>query len=275
MTKSLLEQIAETKQYLQGQTRLRPEVGIILGSGLGGLAEEIEPESVIPYEQIPHFTITTVEFHHGRLIFGRLGKREVMAMQGRFHCYEGYSMQEVTFPIRVMKALAVNALLISNIGGSLNPEFKAGDLMIMTDHINLLGSNPLIGPNYDELGPRFPDMSEPYSRELIALAEGIAAREGIPVRKGVYVALQGPNLETRAEYKFLRKIGADIVGMSTIPEVIIAVHAGMKVLGFSVISDEASDPENLKPTSIEEIIKTAEKAEPMLTLLMKKVVEKL
>jgi purine-nucleoside phosphorylase len=270
----LRQQIQEATNVLRQRTRLAPEIGVILGTGLGGLADEIEKETVIPYTEIPHFPVSTVESHAGRLIFGRLGGKRVMAMQGRFHYYEGYSMKQITFPVRVMKALGCHTLVVSNACGGLNPLFTPGDLMIITDHINLLGDNPLIGPNDDTLGPRFPDMSEPYTKALIALAEQVALAEKTRVQKGIYVALSGPNLETRAEYRFLRAIGADVVGMSTVPEVIVAVHANMRALGISVITD-ACLPDALEPVDIARILKIAGDAEPKLTLLMKRVIEKM
>ncbi len=270
----LRAQIQEAGDFLRQKTQVRPEIGIILGTGLGALADEIEKETVVSYEDIPHFPVSTVESHAGRLIFGRIGPKSVMAMQGRFHYYEGYSMKQITFPVRVMKHLGAHTLLVSNACGGMNPLFAPGDIMIISDHINLFGDNPLIGKNDDELGPRFPDMSEPYSRELIALVEQIALEEKIRIQKGVYVGVSGPNLETRAEYRFLRGIGADVVGMSTIPEVIVAIHSGMRVLGLSVITD-ACFPDALKPVNIQEILKTAAEAEPKLTLLMKRVVERM
>ncbi len=274
---SLREQIDESIAYIRKHTKVRPEIGIMLGTGLGGLVSEIRKEIVLDYDEIPHFPISTVESHHGKLIFGKLAGKKIVAMQGRFHYYEGYTMQQVTFPVRVMSyklGLGVKTLLISNAAGGMNPEFRRGDLMLINDHINLQGDNPLIGPNDDELGPRFPDMSEPYSRELIKLAEKIAMDLKINVQRGVFVAVQGPNLETRAEYKFLRGIGADAVGMSTVPETIVAVHMGMRVLGISIITDECF-PETLKPVSVEEIIATANKAEPKLTGIMKELVRRL
>ncbi len=271
---TLREQINETVAYIRQHTEAKPEVGIVLGTGLGGLVREIAQETVLSYEQIPHFPVSTVESHEGKLIFGRIGTRPVVAMQGRFHYYEGYTMQQITFPIRVMKFLGVNTLVISNAAGGMNPLFRKGDLMIMVDHINLLGDNPLIGPNDEALGPRFPDMSEPYSQRLIELAEAIALEEKIPVQKGVYVAVAGPNLETRAEYRFLRGIGADVVGMSTVPEVIVARHMNLEVFGISVITDECF-PDALQPVDIPDIIQTAQKAEPKLTLLMKRLIESL
>lgn len=272
----LRQKIQEACTLLKTKTKIQPEIGIILGTGLGALAKEIDAEAFVPYQEIPHFPLSTVESHAGRLIFGKLGenKKNVMVMQGRFHYYEGYSMQQITFPVRVMKALGCHTLLVSNACGGMNPLYTPGDLMIMTDHINLLGDNPLIGPNDDELGPRFPDMSEPYTKSLIALAEQIAIEEKIRAQRGVYVAVAGPNLETRAEYRFLRSIGADVVGMSTVPEVVVAVHSSMKVLGISVVTD-ACLPDALEPVNIAKILKTAAEAEPKLTLLMKRVVERM
>jgi len=258
------KQIEEAVAYLRTRTASQPTIGIILGTGLGALAKEIAAEIVIDYGDIPHFPISTVESHHGKLIFGTLGGKKVVAMQGRFHFYEGYTMQQVTFPVRVMKFLGVTTLLISNAAGGMNPQFSRGTVMIITDHINLLGDNPLIGPNDDTLGPRFPDMSEPYSRKLIGLAERIAVDMKIRTERGVFVAVPGPNLETRAEYRFLRFIGADAVGMSTVPENIVANHMGMQVLGFSIITDECF-PDSLQPAKVEEIIAVAAQTEPKLT----------
>ncbi len=266
--------IEEAAEFLLGKTGTRPRAGIILGTGLGALAAEIAEESVVSYQEIPHFPVSTVESHAGRLIFGRLGNKDVVAMQGRFHYYEGYSMQQLTFPVRVMKRLGVDTLLVSNACGGMNPQYRPGDIMIIEDHINLLGHNPLIGPNDETLGPRFPDMSQPYSPELITLVQRIALEAKITLQKGVYVAVTGPCLETRAEYRFLRNIGADVVGMSTVPEVIVAVHSSMRTLGLSVVTD-ACFPDTLKPVDIEEILKVAAEAEPKLTLLMKRVVEEL
>jgi purine-nucleoside phosphorylase len=269
---NLREMIGEARAYLEDRTDIKPEIAIILGTGLGALGEEIQKEAIISYEDIPHFPVSTVESHAGRIIFGAISGKPVMAMQGRFHYYEGYSMQQITFPVRIMKALGANSLLVSNACGGMNPLYKPGDIMIITDHINLLGDNPLIGMNDDELGPRFPDMSEPYTVELIELAEKIALQEKLKVQKGVYVALSGPCLETRAEYRFLRAIGADVVGMSTVPEVIVAVHSAMKVLGLSVVTDSCL-PDALKPVDIQEILRIASRTEPALTLLMKRVIE--
>ncbi|MBI3259459.1 MAG: purine-nucleoside phosphorylase [Ignavibacteriae bacterium] len=270
----LREQINETVVSLRQRTSAIPTVGIILGTGLGRMAHEIEPEIIIPYDEIPHFPLSTVESHHGKLIIGTLSGKTVVAMQGRFHFYEGYTMKQITFPVRVMKSLGVETLLISNACGALNPLYRKADIMLMDDHINLLGDNPLIGANDNTLGVRFPDMSEPYSQRLIDMAEEIALENAIKLQKGVYVAVPGPNLETRAEYRFLRTIGADVVGMSTIPENIVARHAGMEVLGLSIVTDECF-PEALKPISVAEIIETAGRAEPLLTKLLVELVGRL
>ena len=270
----LLTLIEETLKVIRKKTNDKYDVGIILGTGLGGLVSEIEIDHEIDYDQLPHFPLSTVESHKGKLIFGKLGGKNVVAMQGRFHFYEGYSMKQITYPVRVMKKLGVETLLVSNACGGMNPLYRRGDLMIMSDHINLLGDNPLIGNNEDEFGPRFPDMSEPYNYKLIKLAEEVALDNKIKIQKGVYVAVPGPNLETRAEYRFLRTIGADVVGMSTIPECIVANHMGMKVLGFSIITDECF-PESLQKVNVEEIIEAANNAEPKMTLIMKEVIRKL
>ncbi|KPL07214.1 purine nucleoside phosphorylase [bacterium SM23_57] len=271
---TLREQIKDTTRFIGDHVTFSGKIGIILGTGLGGLAEDIDADTIIPYDQIPHFPVSTVEFHAGKLIFGQLAGKPVMAMQGRFHRYEGYDFKEITFPVRVMKAMGIDTLLVSNASGALNPLYRAGDLMIMDDHINLLGGNPLIGENDDSLGSRFPDMSQPYSRRLIAMAEEVALGNKIKVHRGVYAAVPGPNLETRAEYRYLRIIGADVVGMSTIPEDIVAIHSGMEVLGISVITDEGF-PECLEPANIEKIIQTANEAEPKLTSIMSGVIAKL
>ena len=274
---SLLAKINETLAVIRNYTSNNYEIGIILGTGLGGLVREISVEHEIDYADLPHFPLSTVESHHGKLIFGKIGGKDIVAMQGRFHYYEGYSMQQITYPVRVMSAkcgLGVKTLLVSNACGGMNPIYKRGDIMIIQDHINLLGDNPLIGKNEDELGPRFPDMSEPYNLELINLAEQLALENKIKVQKGVYVAVPGPNLETKAEYRFLRGIGADVVGMSTIPENIVANQMGMKVLGLSIITDECF-PDSLKPAKVEEIIAAAMEAEPKMTLIMKEVIKKL
>ena len=252
----------------------RPAVGIILGTGLGGLAEEIDATLSIPYGEIPHMPLSTVESHEGRLIVGTLRGVPVLAMQGRFHLYEGYSAREATFPVRVMASLGVETLLISNAAGGMNPLFRRGDLMLLTDHINLQHANPLTGPNVEEWGPRFPDMSEPYDVELRDAAEAAALKRGVRLQQGVYVAVVGPNLETRAEYRFLRAIGADAVGMSTVPEVIVARHMGLRCMAISVITDECF-PDALEPVSIADVLAAAGEAEPHLTALMGDVVETL
>ena len=270
----LINKINDTIEVIRKKTSKNYEVGIILGTGLGGLVKEIEIEHEIDYAELPHFPLSTVESHHGKLIFGMINGKNVVAMQGRFHYYEGYTMQQITYPVRVMKFLGVKTLLVSNACGGMNPLYRRGDIMLIVDHINLLGDNPLIGKNENELGPRFPDMSEPYCFELLKLAEEVALNNRIKVQKGVYVAVPGPNLETRAEYRFLRNIGADVVGMSTIPENIVANHMGMKVLGISIITDECF-PESLKPALLEEIIAAANEAEPKMTLIMKEVIKAL
>ncbi len=270
----LFDRIQEAAAVVRGRTRLEPEVGIILGTGLGGLADEISVDASIPYESLPGFPLSTVESHAGRLLLGRMGKRPVVAMQGRFHRYEGYGLAEVTFPVRVMRALGAQTLVVSNACGGMNPLWQPGDLVLLSDHINLLGDNPLIGANDDRLGPRFPDMSDPYDAELRALTRTLAADLGIRLREGVYVAVPGPNLETRAEYRMLRAMGADVVGMSTVPEVIVASHAGMRTVGISIITDQCL-PDALEPANIERIIDTAKRAEPSLTRLIARLVERL
>ncbi len=270
----LRDQIDEALKFIRTKTDSKPPIGIILGTGLGALVKEIKADTIIDYSDIPHFPVSTVESHHGKLIFGSLSGKSIVAMQGRFHKYEGYTLQQVTFPVRVMKFLGVKNLLISNAAGALNPFFKRGEVMIMADHINLLGDNPLIGKNDESLGPRFPDMSEPYSKELLSIAEQAALDLKIPVRKGVYVAMTGPMLETASEYRFLRTIGADAVGMSTVPEDIVAVHMGLKVLGFSILTDECF-PDALVPITLKEVIKVANKAEPKMTAIMKEVVRRM
>lgn len=260
--------------YLKDEVEMRPNYLIILGTGLGHLADEVEVINTISYADIPHFPVSTVEGHAGRLLFGTLGGKEVVAMQGRFHYYEGYTMQQIAFPIRVLKGLSTDMLLVSNASGGMNPNYERGDIMLINDHINMLGDNPLIGPNDDELGPRFPDMSEPYTERLIELAERVALEKNIKMHKGVYLALSGPMLETKAEYRYLRMIGADVVGMSTVPEVIAAVHMGMDVMGISVITDECF-PDALEPVNIELILEAAGMAEPKLTRIITGVLERL
>lgn len=278
---SMFDTVSEFRQkrdealaFIQSQTQLRPEYMVILGTGLGQLAAQIEVADSISYSDIPHFPTSTVESHAGRLLFGKLGGKDVVAMQGRFHFYEGYTMQQIVFPLRVLKANGASTLLVSNAAGGMNPEYRRGDVMMITDHINLLGGNPLIGPNDDQLGPRFPDMSRPYSEKLAALAEQVAMAEGIRLHRGVYVAVAGPNLETRAEYRFLRGIGADVVGMSTVPEVVAAVHMGMDVLGMSVVTDECF-PDSLHPVGMAEILEAAGIAEPKMTKIFVEVLASL
>jgi purine-nucleoside phosphorylase len=270
---SLFDQVQESIKEIQRFTQAAPKVGIILGTGLGALAQEIKEPLVIPYEKIPHFPLSTVESHAGQLVFGKLGSALVVAMKGRFHRYEGYSMRQVAYPVRVMKALGVEYLLVSNACGGMNRSFNPGDLMIIEDHVNFMGDNPLIGKNDDRMGPRWPDMIEPYSKELIQLAEKIAWDKKIPLRKGVYVGVLGPNLETRAEYRLLSTF-ADVVGMSTVPEVIAAVHCGLQTLGISVVTDKCV-PDTLEPADIQKIIRHAQEAEPKLTLLMREVADAL
>jgi purine-nucleoside phosphorylase len=256
----MYDQVQQAAQAIRSRWEGQPRVGIILGTGLGGLAEEIRRGAVIPYGDVPHFPTSTVLSHAGRLVCGELAGKTVVAMEGRFHFYEGYSLKQITLPVRVMKALGCEVLIVSNACGGMNPQHAKGDLMVIEDHINLLGDNPLIGKNDDRLGPRFPDMCWPYDRELLALARRIALEEKIVCHQGVFVAVSGPNLETRAEYRFLRGIGADVVGMSTVPEVIVAVHCGLRVLGFSIITDMCL-PDALEPALVEEILATANEAE--------------
>ncbi len=270
----LKAKVAESVEFINKKSKIKPKIAIILGTGLGRLAEDIEEKENIPYSEIPNFPVSTVQSHSGNLVLGKLGNKEVVAMQGRFHYYEGYSLKEVTFPVRVMKKLGADIIIISNAAGGMNRFFKRGDLMLITDHINLFGDNPLIGSNDEELGPRFPDMSEAYSQKLIELAKKIALKEKIRLQEGVYAGLTGPTLETPAEYRFLIKVGADAVGMSTVPEVIVANHMGMKVLGISCITDLAIDGVAVK-TSVEEILKAASEAEPIMTKLIEKVIKKI
>ena len=270
----LFDRIETAAAVVRERSSVRPDVAIILGTGLGGLAQQIAVEASIPYEQIPGFPLSTVETHAGRLLLGRLGKRSVVAMQGRFHRYEGYGLAQVTFPVRVLHALGARSLIVSNACGGMNPLWAPGDLVLLSDHINLLGDNPLIGSNDERLGPRFPDMSAPYDPELRALARAAALDLGIVLREGVYVAVPGPNLETRAEYRMLRMMGADVVGLSTVPEVIVANHTGMRTLGISIITDQCL-PDALEPADIGRIIATAARAEPSLTRLISALVERL
>lgn len=260
------EKLQETHQYLSNIVGEKPDVGIVLGTGLGRLVNEIDIQHEISYADIPNFSASTVETHDGKLIFGELGTKKVLAMHGRFHFYEGYTMQQITFPIRIMKMMGINTLYISNVAGAMNYTYHKGDLVIIEDHINLQTANPLTGPNLDEFGPRFPDMSKPYNENMIHAAWHIAKEEGYNIHKGTYIAVNGPNLETRAEYKFLRFIGGDMVGMSTVPEVIVANHMSMKVFAASIITD-ICNPDELEPISVEEIIRIANEAEPKLTRL--------
>jgi purine-nucleoside phosphorylase len=267
----IYDRMQEAKAAIRTRWAGEPKVGIILGTGLGALAQDIETEAKIPYQEMPHFPHSTVESHAGRLVCGKLAGKTVIAMEGRFHFYEGYSLQQITFPVRVMKALGCEVLIVSNACGGMNPQYAKGDLMVIEDHINLLGDNPLIGKNDDRLGPRFPDMCFPYDRDLIALTQRVALEERIPCQKGVYVAVSGPNLETRAEYRWLRAMGADVVGMSTVPEVIVGVHMGLRNLGLSVVTDVCL-ADALQPVSLKEILATAAEAEKKLRVLVRRVV---
>lgn len=268
----MLKEIRESVDYIKHRIGdFTPEVGIILGTGLGGLVSEIKVEHQLMYSNIPNFPISTLEFHSGKLIFGTLSGKKVVAMQGRLHFYEGYNMKQITFPVRVLKMLGIHNLFVSNASGALNPDFRKGDLMVIEDHINLQPDNPLLGTNYEELGPRFPDMSAPYQADLIEKAIIIAKEKNITCHKGVYVSVTGPNLETKAEYRFLRIIGADAVGMSTVPEVIVANHMGLPVFAISVLTDEGF-PETLKPVSVAEIIAIATEAEPKMTTILKELI---
>jgi len=266
--------VHEATDYVRSKIRHRPNIGLVMGTGLGDSADSIKEAVSIDYREVPGFPVSTVPSHRGRLISGQMKGKPLLAMQGRFHHYEGYSMKEVTFPIRVMQLLGVKTLILSNASGGINPLFDAGDIMVITDHINLTGGNPLIGPNVDDWGPRFPDMTQVYDRTLMAMAETAALENNIRVQKGVYVGLQGPSLETRAEIRFLKTIGADAVGLSTIPEVIAAAHGGMAILGLSVITN-MNLPDNPKPCQVDEIIATAERAAPRLQAIIKGVIGKL
>ncbi|MCP4642830.1 MAG: purine-nucleoside phosphorylase [bacterium] len=270
----LKSQIEEAAGRIREACDFQPKIAIVLGTGLNALADKIDVTARVSYEDIPHFPKATVDTHAGELVLGTLAGKQVMALSGRFHAYEGYSLKQVTFPVRVAKALGVEVLVVSNAAGGLNPQFEGGDLMVITDHINLMGDNPLIGPNDESLGPRFPDMCEPYTADFIELAESIALSQGVKMQRGVYLACPGPCLETRAEYRFMRTIGADAVGMSTVPEVIVAVHAGLKVLGFSVITDECL-PDALQPVDIDKIIATANETEPIMSDIVARCVEQM
>ncbi|MCH1551856.1 purine-nucleoside phosphorylase [Bacteroidota bacterium] len=267
-------QRAEAVAFIKERLPIDPEYLLILGTGLGQLAEEMTVELELPYEEIPHFPVSTVESHAGKLLIGYLGGKSVMAMQGRFHYYEGYSMNQIAFPVRIAKMLGIQTLLVSNACGGLNPNFERGDIMLINDHINFLGDNPLIGPNDPDLGPRFPDMSQPYTERLLATAEQVALDAGIKMHQGVYLAVSGPMMETKAEYRYMRQLGADVVGMSTVPEVIAAVHMSMEVLGISVITDECF-PDALEPVSLDDVLEAAAMAEPQLTRVVVGVLERL
>lgn len=268
---TLHEQVQRAASFIRGGAGVVPDVAVILGTGLGGLAEEIAGRAAIPYADIPGFPVSTAPGHKGELLLGTLAGRRVAAMEGRFHAYEGYTPDQITLPVRVLRALGAKVLIVSNACGGMNPDYRPGDLMFIDDHINLMGFNPLVGPNDERLGPRFPDMSQPYDPGLLALAERIAKEEGICAHRGVYVALTGPCLETRAEYRFLRTIGADVVGMSTVPEVIVAVHCGFRTLGISVVTDRCI-PEELEPASVEKILAVAAAAEPKMRAVVRRVV---
>lgn len=270
----MLEQIKSTASYIQSRINFQPEIGIILGTGLGGLVKEISVEHTIAYEEIPNFPVSTVEGHSGKLIFGSLGGKKVVAMQGRFHFYEGYTMQEVTFPVRVMKFLGIGKLFVSNASGGVNANFKVGDLMIINDHINFFPSHPLTGKNMAELGPRFPDMSEAYSKDIIAKAKKVAAANSINVQEGVYLGLSGPTFETPAEYRMVGRLGADAVGMSTVPEVIVARHMGIPCFAISIITDLGVEGKIVEVTH-EEVQQVAALAEKKMTLIMKELMKEL
>ena len=278
MSRNIIEQArnqrAEAASFIKERLPIVPEYLLILGTGLGQLVEEMKVELEIPYEEIPHFPVSTVESHAGKLLMGNLGGKSVMAMQGRFHYYEGYSMNQIVFPVRVAKMLGIQTLLVSNACGGLNPNYERGDIMLINDHINFLGDNPLIGPNDPNLGPRFPDMSQPYTERLLSTAEQVALDAGIKIHQGVYLAVSGPMLETKAEYRYMRQLGADVVGMSTVPEVIAAIHMSMEVLGISVITDECF-PDSLEPVSLDDVLEAAAMAEPHLKRIVVGVLERL
>jgi purine-nucleoside phosphorylase len=272
--KDQFAKVNESVAFLRDHVRAKPEVGIVLGTGLSRLGDRIETAFACPYRDVPHFPVSTVAGHRGRLVFGALAGKAVMALQGRFHFYEGYDPGPITFPVRVMAAMGVRTLVISNAAGGLNPLFRPGDLMLIRDHINFTGRNPLRGENVDAWGPRFPDMTEPYSKSLLELAGQVALELGLKVHQGVYVGVTGPSMETAAETRFLRLIGADAVGMSTIPEVIVAVHSGLRVLGVSVITN-VNLPDNYQPAPIEKVIAMAESAEPRLERLMTEILKRM
>jgi len=270
----MLDKIKESAEFIQSKTEVKPSIGIILGTGLGGLVKEINVIDTISYEEIPNFPVSTVESHSGKLIFGELGGKKVVAMQGRFHYYEGYTLQQVTFPVRVMKLLGIQRLFVSNASGGVNPDFEVGEIMIQDDHINLFPGNPLIGRNIDELGPRFPDMSEPYDPEMIELAKTIAVENGIRVSVGTYAGLTGPTLETPAEYRYVRNVGADAVGMSTVPEVIVARHMEIPCFAISIITD-LGVPGKIQKVSVQDVIEVASRQEPKMTLIMRELISRI
>lgn len=270
----MLTQFKESVAYIQSRTKVQPTIGIILGTGLGGLVKEIEIIDEIEYKDIPNFPVSTVESHKGKLIFGNLGGKQVVAMQGRFHYYEGYNMKQVTFPVRVMKLLGIQRLFVSNASGGVNPDFEVGEIMIQDDHINMFPEHPLLGKNMDELGPRFPDMSEPYDRKMIDLAKQIADENNIKVSVGTYLGLTGPTLETPAEYKYVRVIGADAVGMSTVPEVIVARHMDIPCFAISIITD-LGVPGKIKEVSLQDVIDVANRQEPKMTLIMRELITRI
>ena len=274
MATELAEQIREAAAAVRAKSKVVPEVGIILGTGLGDFADGLQPDAIVPYGQIPHFPRSTVESHAGELHVGTLAGRPVAIMKGRVHYYEGYSMRQVAFPTRVLQAIGCRTLIVTNACGGMNPNMPAGTIVVTTDHINLMGDNPLIGVNDDALGPRFPDMSEPYSRALVALAERVALEQKIPLQRGVFVGVAGPNLETPAEYRFLRGIGADVVGMSLVPENLVAVHGGMRVLSFNVVTD-ACLPDALHAVNLEAVLAVARRTAPVLQRLVTEVVRRL
>jgi purine-nucleoside phosphorylase len=270
----MLGKIKESAAFIQSKTSIKPSIGIILGTGLGGLVKEINVIDTISYEDIPNFPVSTVESHSGKLIFGELGGKKVVAMQGRFHYYEGYSLQQVTFPVRVMKLLGIERLFVSNASGGVNPDFEVGEIMIQDDHINLFPGNPLIGKNIDELGPRFPDMSDPYDPSMIELAKNIASENNIKVSVGTYAGLTGPTLETPAEYRYVRNIGADAVGMSTVPEVIVARHMEIPCFAISIITD-LGVPGKIQKVSVQDVIEVASRQEPKMTLIMRELISRI
>jgi purine-nucleoside phosphorylase len=270
----MLTQFNEAVAYIQSKTTVKPSVGIILGTGLGGLVKEIEIIDEIEYKDIPNFPVSTVESHQGKLIFGNLGGKQVVAMQGRFHYYEGYNMKQVTFPVRVMKLLGIERLFVSNASGGVNPDFEVGEIMVVNDHINLFPEHPLTGKNFDELGPRFPDMSQPYDKEMIEKAQEIAAENNIKISVGTYLGLTGPTLETPAEYKYVRIIGADAVGMSTVPEIIVARHMNIPCFAISIITD-LGVPGKIKEVSLQDVIEVASRQEPKMTIIMRELITRI